>query len=248
VRLLLLLLASVSWAQDAPFYIRNVKDDQSFGGLNQNFREAGIAPNNVRDATDQNDVNASLSNIACSPSQALLGQSVSGGIATAGTCGSVAVLSATQTFSGANTFSSSVNVQGIVGLGPTSGTIDLSPVVVYAKSVDGISQSSGCFVVLNYSAQGSNGILTFTSTTTAAVGSLHGVLMQSCAPGNVCATAVMGIVRTVCSASLTAGNTLLTSTTRCQVTDTGTVSVTTGGKLMNSCTAGGWSWAYLTGP
>lgn len=110
---------------------------------------------------------------------------------------------------------SSILVDGSAPISLLFGKRGSAPIAWEALSMDGASQSSGCFVALNMSASGPSGVLTFTSTTTAVSGPAYGVLLETCAPGQYCSVAVSGVVFVNISAASTAGYSPVTSTTRC---------------------------------
>lgn len=124
-------------------------------------------------------------------------------------------------------------------------------VFVYAKSVDGATQSSGCVVAVQMPSQSSSAIMQFTSTSTAGFDfstnqARPGVLLESCSPTSICKVGVKGVYRITSSATF---NTSLPamSSTRCQVQGSGTMGtnaigwgVTSGG-----FTAGAGGWVML---
>ncbi len=131
-----------------------------------------------------------------------------------------------NTYAGSETFSSTVALApgGEIVLNPSGGnTLNNSGgFAVYATSIDGASESSGCAVVVNMN--GTTGAVNeafqFTSTTTASIvlastQKIPGVLLQTCAPGASCLVGIAGIYRVFASNAVS--NQLGTSGTRCQV-------------------------------
>lgn len=136
------------------------------------------------------------------------------------------------TATGALNLPNAVNLSSTAVLAP-GGAIILNPAggntlnnsggfAVYATSIDGASQSSGCAVVVNMN--GTTGALTetfqFTSTITVSIAlastqKISGVLLQTCAPGASCLVGIAGIYRVF--AANVISNQLGTSATRCQV-------------------------------
>lgn len=103
-------------------------------------------------------------------------------------------------------------------VGTTSGTSDRTGTLsLFAKSVDGISQSSGCLVILKTDSEGPSGVAVFTSTTTSSATGFQTVLLDDCDPGEYCRVAIAGLVRVyVASGASTIGGPLAASTTRCK--------------------------------
>lgn len=137
------------------------------------------------------------------------------------------LLTATQTFSGGNTFTSGINIGSpgsYLELNTSDGLeMNLSGMSVFAKSVDGASQSSGCVVTVGMSGNTPASFLRFTSTTTpnldmATVQVRPGVLLESCAPGSFCRVGISGMYRakvTNTSYTPTGGVVVSFSSTRC---------------------------------
>lgn len=108
--------------------------------------------------------------------------------------------------------------------------LNLSGSAVYAKSVDGATQSSGCVVAIGMSGSAANAVMRFTSTTTANMvldnntALRGGVLLESCAPGSFCRVGTDGFyrVKTTNLSYTPAGNSALNfSSTRCSVVAAG---------------------------
>jgi hypothetical protein len=203
------------------------------------------------------------SNASCSAGNSLTGMTVKGGIVVDGSCnpsgaGDV-IANSTQTFSGTNNFkgatnfissitaSSSIDTIGI-GLGNVSGTQLNNVDYIWAKSIDGATQSTGCFVVVGV-ANGNNATsnsLTYTSTTTAITGNMLGVLMDnSVAPGSYARIAIRGLVRMKAIASSTVDDAIITSTTRCAGNSVGSFAFSSTGIFMATDTST-WATVFLT--
>jgi hypothetical protein len=137
-----------------------------------------------------------------------------------------AVLNATQTFTGTNSFLGAASLTGPVYFTADSAANMLNsygPGAVWATSIDGASESSGCVVVVTSPNNVASTIstYTFTSTTTATFNffsnmSVPGVLLQTCASGASCLVALSGGPFRVQTTN-TSVNYLETSATRCQV-------------------------------
>lgn len=119
---------------------------------------------------------------------------------------------------------------------------------VYAKSIDGVAQSSQCVVTLEMSAVDYYGTLVFTSTATATENRRLGVLMDEnpCLPGNYCKIGVSGLHRILTDGATTPGQFIYTSGTRCQATGGTTAGISVGGRWMSTSSgAGGAAWGWL---
>lgn len=160
--------------------------------------------------------------------------------------------SGAESFTGGVTVSSftdtgNAEFRGLTGLGNATGTGSAQPVTVFAKSVDGATQSSGCLVNFTMSTGDDNAFLQFTSTVTSGVAGTFGVLMESCTVGSYCRVAVTGLVRTIVNGSATVGGTLATSTTRCSSQNgAGAEGTAAMGRILNAGSgAGSWVWVLL---
>ena len=175
--------------------------------------------------------------------------------------GGSAALASTQTWSGVNhyvgisSFSAAVNVSSSIVYG-NPGDFHISGVwgpLIWAKSTDGISQSSGCVGVVTNVTNIDSSQLIWTSTTSAQVDTNSnsvGILAETCAPGNACKIAMIkGFpYRVMAEGTITAGNYAYPGTTRCQLTTNGTTN--DAGALLHitggaNCTAGNWCWATI---
>lgn len=114
-----------------------------------------------------------------------------------------------------DSFSSAFNTSASPGL------INKNQISMYATSMDGATQSSGCVVHVYYSDQGPSAAPLFTSTTTASMDMRNktpAVLLESCAPGSNCRVGVNGIYRVQLDGGALASAFLVeTSATRCRV-------------------------------
>ena len=193
----------------------------------------------------------------CSAGNYPLGVDASGAVesCTAVAGGGDAVLASTQTFSGTNTFTSTIASRGsIIHGSPTAGAgVNDALQLIWAKSVDGATQSSGCVVAMTMSSAGNSAtetaFLQFTSTTTSALNSALGVLHEQCVPGAVCRVAVGGLVRVRAEAGIALGNCVrTTSANRCHMGDTADHSATAGCKgyaMSTTNGAGQWAWILM---
>lgn len=163
-----------------------------------------------------------------------------------------AVLTATQSFSGANTFLSSVTLAGVIAHGDSAAASYDGVQGVdawYMKSFDGAAESSGCVVAVTMGSPASPsnaapGTLVFTSTTSAAGTEQIGVLLTSCAKNAVCLVAMQGPVRAQISTG-SAGNQIQLSGTRCQGQFSGTGNSTLNNAYYMTSAAGNWAWIFL---
>lgn len=161
--------------------------------------------------------------------------------------GGNAVLNATQSFTGANTF------QNIAfGSAGSARVIDTMQDAVWAISIDGASQSSGCVVVVKANGLGADASIVFTSTNTnqtrANADGVFGVLLESCAPGSICRVGTRGFYRVQANPSgIADGHTDMLSTTRCAVQANSADDGQTVGYVLTSGAIGAsaWHWIYL---
>lgn len=122
---------------------------------------------------------------------------------------------------------------------------------IYARSVDGATQSSGCLVVINLSTTTSPvgaPWWNFTSTTTNNTVGMLGVLAQnSCTAGSICKVQVHGLTFITAAATIgTVGNFVITSTTRCNGDITSASgNATTSGKYLTLGASGFPVWILL---
>ena len=157
--------------------------------------------------------------------------------------------SSTQTFNGALItngvfYPQSFTVYGDQGVGFSTKT----PILVWAKSVDGIAQSSSCFMSMKMSADTLLGTAVATSTTDANAPGVNVVLFDdgngglTCTPSNWCRFVIAGpcIART--GTSVNPGDKLATSTTRCQAAAS-TAGQASGHAISNDFGLSSWYWA-----
>jgi hypothetical protein len=139
----------------------------------------------------------------------------------------------------------------------TGSMLNSSGVAVWAKSIDGVSQSSGCLVAMQFmntnakgawfSASADTATLVFTSTTTTltnvGVAIMPGVLLDTCAPLSVCHVGIKGIfrVRTTGASSQYPDFT----TTRCAAGADNAFDASAVGGYMNTAPAAGMTWIQL---
>jgi hypothetical protein len=132
--------------------------------------------------------------------------------------GGGAVLTATQTFSGVNTFSSIV-----LGSQTDASMINSGGIAIWAKSADaGGTQSSGCLVGISFVDGSASAYAQFSSTNvlggSLGVGNtIFGVLLESCSVGNICRVGIYGIFRVTAGAAFNINNYPTFSSTRCGV-------------------------------
>ncbi len=129
--------------------------------------------------------------------------------ASAGSPGGQATLSGNNAFSGKNSFSGASTFTGTAyfqdgtGINNSNGnSLNNAGQWVWAKSVDGATQSSGCVMAVSVSGANPDSFLTATSTTsTLAIGSsnagagIAGILMNTCVPGEICKFGIAGVYR-----------------------------------------------------
>lgn len=178
---------------------------------------------------------------------------ISGNLIVAGT--STLFITSGTTFSGDSIFSN-------IRLSTYSGSIELNQrtalesgdigPIVWAMSIDGATQSSGCIVAVNTNSNLDTATLVFTSTTSGITiyQAGVGVLMESCAPSSICKIG-MSTNRPyrfqADSSGVGSGNTFRFSSTRCRVTDyPGFDSNTRGGHMFpDTILANQWFWGRL---
>lgn len=164
--------------------------------------------------------------------------------------GGNAVLSATQTFSGANTFQNIAALAYGSPAGPNP--LNVPQAAVWATSVDGASQSSGCVVVVKSDGNGTEALIVFTSTTSimtrANAKGVFGVLLETCAPGAACRVGTRGLYRVQSGASgIPNGYTESLSSTRCGTHPNGADDSNTVAYSLapSDVPASTWHWVYL---
>ena len=169
-------------------------------------------------------------------------------------------LSGNNTWTGTNTFNSSSTFNGFfavatasaaftgtVVIAAGSGATDSNGLAVIATSIDGVSQSSGCVVVLRMSNNSPTPTLQFTSSITASNAPV-GVLKDTCAPGAICRVQTWGPARIILdNAGDASGQRIDMSTTRCQGTNSNAAPASTSfARSMSASTgAGSWQWIML---
>lgn len=238
---LVLLLAFQARAADPPTYLREVKGPLDVGGLNENSRALA---DGIR--------RADLTN----------GGSVTGNLSLSGSLSPTSItfpdgtvqVSSPPAPSSSSVFSSAT-VNGILSIGNSGNAKYLDTgIAIWAKSVDGATQSSGCIVGVTMSGAVDTANAQFTSTTSATAfqvnntGVYPGILLTpSCVPGTYCLVGIAGIFR-VTSAGTFSGPFFTNSTTRCQIGSNGTTfDGLAYGYLMNTagCTAGQPCWVRM---
>ena len=165
--------------------------------------------------------------------------------------GGGAVLTATQTFSGANTFGSTTTISGQLVIGNSTDPNPLNTsggMAIWAKSSDGATVSSGCVVAVNISTQ-ANSQMQFTSTTTiltiVETQVIPGVLLQTCAPASICLVGIKGIYRVPVGTGTT-NQYAAFATTRCGIgPDNSFDAAGIGGILSGNAVAGNKAWINL---
>lgn len=138
-------------------------------------------------------------------------------------------------------------------LNATSGAVSNSDTgdFVYAKSIDGTTQSSGCVVAVQMPSDTTSAVMTFTSTDTVTFNfstnqARPGVLLESCTPPSVCRVGVQGVYHVLAQGSFNNQLPAL-SGTRCQVAGGGTAGTSAVGYGVTNggFTAGKWGWLML---
>lgn len=129
-------------------------------------------------------------------------------------------IGSTNTWTAPNTFTANLTFSSTVVVG--SSLTAISPygygIAVWAKSMDGATQSSGCVVAVTQNSTGTATTI-FTSTTTLIDVSIivPGVLLESCAPLTFCRVGIKGIFQV--SYSLNTGSGYVSSGGRCLASD-----------------------------
>jgi hypothetical protein len=141
---------------------------------------------------------------------------------------------------------------------PTTGNmLNSSGVAVWAKSIDGITQSSGCLVAMQFantnakgawfSASADTATLVFTSTTTTltnvGVAIMPGVLLDTCAPLSICHVGIKGMFRVQTTGASSQYPDF--TTTRCAAGADNAFDASAVGGYMNTAPAAGMTWIQL---
>lgn len=146
-----------------------------------------------------------------------------------------------------------IGVGAMFTLGPPTGVeLNTSGNAVWAKSIDGASQSSGCLVSVGMNNTTPTGFLTWTSTTTsidlAQTLTMPGVLLETCAPGVICRVGISGVYRIFDTvdppATSFVNNTPIFTTNRCMVAAVAALNSKTIGNFLNTA-SGADSAVYL---
>lgn len=145
-----------------------------------------------------------------------------------------------RTANGTETSVLTENSQGVT-FGDGVGTLKPS-LNVYAKSIDGATQGVNCIGVIT--ANGTNQ-LTWTSTTTASAPGLLGVLTNSCPSGAFCQVQIMGQATVTETGAATLGDCIVTSGTRCQASQSGAISLTCSGVILQTTGGAGNVQAWM---
>jgi hypothetical protein len=163
------------------------------------------------------------------------------------------LINSTDTVSGAKTFLSTITVTNLV-YGTTDNLLNVPQGAILAKSIDGATQSTGCIVAVSVNSSGSNAETVFTSTTTnlvpVNVGITAGVLLDPCAPGQICRVGTLtgSIYRVNVGAMGGSGRWCGFHSTRCQVECNETTGSFVIGKLISNGGAAvtGMQWMVLS--
>jgi hypothetical protein len=170
---------------------------------------------------------------------------------------------ATTTVSGslAHPFGSAVSYANgavtVYGDATTGNMLNSSGVAVWAKSIDGITQSSGCLVAMQFantnakgawfSASADTATLVFTSTTTTltnvGVAIMPGVLLDTCAPLSICHVGIKGMFRVQTTGASSQYPDF--TTTRCAAGADNAFDASAVGGYMNASPAAGMTWIQL---
>lgn len=257
MKLLFLLAVNVFAASvEPPFLIREPKTERDAQAVNESLRSIS---DNVRGFRNSYKADLLDDDNTWSGNTTFGGAvSAPGGVTTGKvTFNDGTILTSTTTIgvstSTYNVFVSSNNFKSVVEFGSSvSGTTDNHPITIWAKSVDGATQSSGCVVLLAMSDPGNNSsenaILTFTSTTTADAYTPAVLYENSCAPSAFCRVSVAGLVRAKANTGLAVGNSLNSSATRCETAAGASVAGTAasaGTALSTTNGAGQWAWFLM---
>lgn len=238
MRLILLMLSIAASSQDVPFLQRSVDKDQDLGGFTQNFRSAtDKGKDNVGGSQDVG--------ITCFDAPTFCVDSnlhvvTINGVQVSSSPTTTNNITSFSQFNSSVVFTSSVSFTNGASLiyGSTGSIITTIGQGVYlAKSVDGVTQSSGC--VGNLEIANDNTLQWTSSTTlsgadTKASGILAAVnLTIGCVPGSWCMFGTHGIYLVRTDADLSAAYAAL-SGTRCLVTSTTNDLIAIGQRLRNN--------------
>lgn len=257
MKLLFLLAVNVFAASvEPPFLIREPKTERDAQAVNESLRSIS---DNVRGFRNNYKADILDDNNTWSGNTTFTGSvSASSGVTTNKvTFNDGTILTSTTTIgvstSTYNVFVSSNDFRATVGFGSSAaGTTGRHPITVWAKSVDGATQSSGCVVALSMSDAGNssseNAFMQFTSTTSVDQYGPAVLLDNTCAPGAYCRVAVSGLVRATGKSGIAIGVCVATSDTRCQSATGGAVSSnsTCVGTALSTTNGGGqWFWVLM---
>lgn len=117
-----------------------------------------------------------------------------------------------------------------------AGQVNKPQMYVYALSVDGANEATGCLGILGESASNA---LVWTSTTTASAVGRQGVTSGACNAGAICLIAISGQILVTETGATTKGDQVLTSTTRCQGTQTAGVGTNSMGYILKAIGSAG---------
>jgi len=229
VRLLPILLLSIPLYGFTPVKVTT----QSAKSQNENF--AGLAREIERRSLNQGGI--VHQNLKISSSAHITGDLVvDGTIKTS--AGSVSS-SSTNTWTGGNTFDSTVKVSSPIILGDVSQLIPPN-IQEYMLSMDGAIQSTGCVVALGMSDSTIDAVTTFTSTVSIHSGPL-GVLAEICSPGDVCPVITHGNAFVAITGTSAIGNAIATASgVRCVGNPVVPGSSSNGGRFTTAGTGHQW--------
>ena len=153
------------------------------------------------------------------------------------TYGVVGVLNGTNIWTGGNNWVSNSTFTSITATTVTASEIQADRVCmgdpttgsvlntggagcIWARSIDNVTQASGCVVAVVITSTGTEGVAVVTSTTTYIDVSAKtpGVFLESCSPGSICRVGIRGIFRVYYDYNTGSG--YLCSAARCNVSDT----------------------------
>lgn len=167
MKLLFLILTSTVFASEPLNQLRTLDGPRDTESVNTNFRNQA---NNLRRQDEKIiDLEDSTSDATLAGNNTFTGNNTYEGTET---------FSGSAIFNDTVEFASDVEVSSSIVLGNVGQTL-VGGLDVYAQSIDGVTQSSGCYIIMGTTGGGLDDDLTFTSTTTENNVGPAGVLMEA---------------------------------------------------------------------